>query len=83
MGQALLLVLEIEQCGVGGNKELDSRSLHSGSEKGAEMVCRLWGCGSAVWDAAGAQAKELAGRKILQKSAGYFGNQKQANVVGA
>ena len=83
MGQALLLVLEIEQWGMGENKELASRSLHSGSKKGAEMVYSLWGCGSGVWDGAVSQAKELVGGKILQRSAGYFGNQKQANVVGA
>ena len=36
-----------------------------------------------MWDGAVSQAKELAGGKILQRSAGYFGNQKEANVVGA
>ena len=36
-----------------------------------------------MWDGAVSQAKELVGGKILQRSAGYFGNQKQANVVGA
>jgi len=41
MAQALLLVLEIEQWGMGENKELASRSLHSGSKKGAEMVYSL------------------------------------------
>ena len=39
MGQALLLVLEIEQWKK--TKVLASRSLHSGSEKGAEVVYSL------------------------------------------
>lgn len=81
MGQALPLVLEIEQWKK--PKVLASRSLHSGSEKGTEVVYSLWVCGSGGWDGVISQAKELAGGKILQRSAGYSRNQNQANVAEA